>query len=467
MSLQPQTEQSEFKKGLGLFDSTTLVAGSMIGSGVFVVASGMLQAPDPAKGVWGVPYPALMLLVWIVAGIITLCGALTYAEFASALPKAGGPYVYLRESCGPFWGFLYGWTFFFAIQSGFMAGVSVVFGRAAFALFSHESYGTVSGELWPVRITAIVALLFLTFWNFFGVRMGAIVQNIFTVLKIGAIVFLIGLAFTKTQVASGVPAWPPVFTKDLGVGFGVAMIAALWAYDAWYMVMFAGGEVKDGKRTLPWALVLGTSIVTVVYCLANWSYVHVLPVAQLQHLHDIKGIAGIEAAKVMMGTAGALFVTIAILVSTFGCLNGIILTGSRAFYAMAKDRLFLKSAGNLHPVYKTPVVALIAQLIWSVLLIALPGQTYDKIFTYVEFSSFLFYAITVIGLFNLRAKHPGLASFKVPTVIPIVYFILVAAFLVNTVRTQPRESGYGLILIAIGALVYLFVGTGKKERVAA
>jgi len=462
-----QSEQTEFKKGLKLFDATTLVAGSMMGSGVFIVISGMLQSPDPAKGVWGVPYPSLMLLVWIVCGVITLMGALSYAELASSMPKAGGPYVYLRESFGRFWAFLYGWTFFFCIQSGFIAGVSVAFGRAGFALFSHQSLGTVSGELWSVRIAAICAIVFLTGWNIMGVRMGAMLQNVFTVLKIAAALFVIVLAFMHPAVADTTPAWPPFLTKNLMIGFGVAMIGALWAYDAWFGIMFASEEIKDAKRTLPQALMLGTGIITVVYCLTNWSFVHVLTVQQIQHLHDIKAITGIEAAKAMMGLAGALFVTIAILVSTFGCLNGIMLTGARAFYAMAKDGLFFSPASHLHPTYKTPVFSLAAQAVWAIVLILLPGQTYDKLFTYVEFTTFLFYAITIIGLFRLRHKYPELPRpFKVPSLIPIVYFLLVAAFLVNTVITQPANSGYGLLIIAFGAIVYFLMKAGKNVQEA-
>lgn len=458
-----QSEQTEFKKGLGLFDATTLVVGSMIGSGVFVVASGMLQNPDPAKGVWGVSYPGLMLLVWVICGIITLMGALSYAELAASMPKAGGPYVYLREAFGPFWAFLYGWTLFFAIQTGTIAAVAVIFGRAGYALFSHQSLSSVSGEVWPVRWVGVGCLFFLTIWNIFGIRMGAFVQNLFTVLKVAAIAVLIGLAFRTPAVALGTSMWPQSLNQNLLFGFGAAMVGALWAYDAWFNVMFAGEEVKNAKRTLPISLILGTSIVAVLYCLTNWAYIHVLPVSHIQSLYQVKGIVGIEAARVMLGAAGALFITVAILCSTFGCTNGILLSGPRAYYAMAKDGLFFKSAGNLHPLYKTPVVSLLLQFVWAALLVVLPGQTYDKLFTYVEFTTFLFYAITVIGLFVLRSKYPDLPRpFKVPSLIPIFYFVLVVAFLINTIWTQPKNSGYGLIIIGIGALVYFVLGSGKK-----
>lgn len=454
-----QSEQTEFKKGLGLFDATTLVVGSMIGSGVFVVASKMIQAPHmTSKGmVWGVPYPGMMILVWVVCGLITLMGALSYAEMASSMPRAGGPYVYLREAFGSFWAFLYGWTLFFAIQTGTIAAVSVIFGRAGVALFSHQSLGSISGETAAVRILAAGCLAFLTAWNIFGIRMGAVLQNIFTVLKVGAIGALIALAVTKPQVVTGTASWPQEWlSRNLWMGFGAAMISAFWAYDAWFNVMFAGEEVVNAKRTLPLALMLGTGLVTLLYCTANWVYVHVLPVSQLQGLFDVNGIAGVEAAKVMVGAAGAVFITVAILCSTFGCTNGILLSGPRAYYAMAKDGLFLPHAARIHPVYKTPVISLVLQFLWAALLVVLPGQTYDKLLTFVEFAAFLFYAVTIVGLFVLRRKYPDLPRpFTVPSFVPAVYFLLVVLFLINTLVTHPFQSLYGLGLIGSGAIVYL------------
>jgi len=459
-----QSEQTEFKKGLGLFDATTLVAGSMIGSGVFVVASGMMRSPDPAHGIWGVPYPGLMLLVWVICGVITLLGALSHAELAASMPKAGGPYVFLREAFGSFWAFLYGWTLFFAIQTGTIAGVAVAFGRASYALTSHQSFATISGEVWPVRLLAVGCIVLLTIWNIFGIRKGVIIQNFFTVLKVGAIVALIALAFRSPQVDPGTTVWPTTIDWSILVpGFAAAMIGALWAYDAWVNVLFAGEEVKNAKRTLPLALILGTSITAIVYCLCNYVYVRVLPVANIQHLHG--AIVGIEAARVMMGGRGALFITAAIACSTFGCMNGIVLLGPRAFYAMAKDRLFFHQMAKIHPVYQTPAVALAIQMVWSVLLVVLPGQTYDKLFTYVEFSAFLFYGITVVGLFVLRHKYPDLPRpFRVPTLIPVVYFVAVTFFLVYTVKTQPKESLMGLVLVLVGAVVYLFIGKKVAEK---
>jgi APA family basic amino acid/polyamine antiporter len=450
-----QSEQTEFKKGLGLFDATTLVMGSMIGSGVFVVAAGMLQK---------VPYPNLMLSIWVVCGIITLMGALSYAEMASSMPKAGGPYVYLREAFGSFWAFLYGWTLFFAVQTGTIAAVAVVFGRAGYALFSKQPYGSIGAEAVPVKLLALACLVFLTIWNIFGIRMGAVLQNIFTVLKVGAILILIVAAFFHPSVASGVPSWPTSWGSiSLWTAFGAAMVGALWAYDAWFNVMFAGEEVVNAKKTLPQALVLGTFLVMVLYCLCNWVYVHVLPVAQIQNLENVKGIVGIEAAKVMLGASGALFITVAILFSTFGCTNGILLSGPRAYYALAKDGLFFHKIAELHPVYKTPVFALLVQLLWSSLLVF--SGTYDQLFTYVEFATFLFYAITVVGLFVLRKKYPDLPRpFKVPSLIPVIYFIFVVAFLLNTLWTQPRDSFWGLAIIALGGVVYLFIRKAPEKE---
>lgn len=452
-----QSEQTEFRKGLRLFDATTMVAGSMIGSGVFVVISGMMQTSDPAKGVWGVPYPGLMLLVWVFCGIVTLMGALSYAELASSMPRAGGPYVYLREAFGSFPAFLYGWTLFFAIQTGTIAAVSVVFGRAGFALWSHQSYGSVGGELWPVRLLAVGCLLFLTLWNILGIRMGAALQDFFTVIKVGLLLFLIVLAVTKPGVAAGVPLWPAHFSRDLIFGFGAAMIGALWAYDAWFGILFVSEEVVDAKRNLPLALLFGTGLVMLLYCMANWSWVHVLSVPQIQHLQEVKGIAGVEAAKVMMGSAGAILVTVLVLCSTFGCANGVLLAGPRAYYAMAKDGLFFSSVSRIYPVYKTPAISLLLQFIWAAVLLVLPGQTYDKIFTYVEFATFLFYAVTIAGLFLLRKKYPSLPRpFRVSSAIPVFYFLIVLFFLLNTIWTHPRESGYGGVMMVLGALSYFF-----------
>jgi len=197
--------------------------------------------------------------------------------------------------------------------------------------------------------------------------------------------------------------------------------------------------------------------------LCNWVYVHVLPVAQIQNLENVKGIVGIEAAKVMLGASGALFITVAILFSTFGCTNGILLSGPRAYYALAKDGLFFHKIAELHPVYKTPVFALLVQLLWSSLLVF--SGTYDQLFTYVEFATFLFYAITVVGLFVLRKKYPDLPRpFKVPSLIPVIYFIFVVAFLLNTLRTQPRDSFWGLAIIALGGVVYLFIRKAPEKE---
>jgi APA family basic amino acid/polyamine antiporter len=460
-----QSEKTEFKKVLKLFDATTLVMGSMIGSGVFVVISGMMQKSVPSKGIWGVPYPGLMLLVWVVCGIITLMGALTYAELAGSMPKAGGPYVFLREAFGPFPAFLYGWTLFFAIQTGTIAAVAVIFGRAAVALFSHHAFSSISGEAWSTRFVAVGCLIFLTFWNIFGIRMGAFIQNLFTVIKVAAIAVLIGIGFSKPEVLGQTSFMPHFFSKDLVMGFGAAMVGALWAYDAWFNVMFAGEEVVNAKNILPKALILGTVLVMVLYCLTNAVYVHVLPVSVIQGLHASHEITGIEAAKAIMGGIGALFITAAILFSTFGCANGILLSGPRAYYAMAKDGLFFKQVSKIHPVYKTPVISLLVQLVWSVILILLPGETYGKLFTYVEFATFLFYAITTIGLFVLRKKYPDLERpFKVPDIIPVLYFILVVAFLVNTFLTQTMDSVYGLLIIAVGAFVYIGMNRRGFQR---
>jgi basic amino acid/polyamine antiporter, APA family len=465
----------ELVKGLSLLDSTTIVMGSMIGSGIFIVAA------DVARQVQS---PGLFLLAWVFSGLMTVTAAVTYGELAAMMPKAGGQYIYLREAFGPLSGFLYGWTLFLVIQTGTLAAVAVAFGKflgfffpavspqhfllnlGSLRVFGHAVALTFSSE----QLVAVLALLLLSAVNIFGLRLGAWVQNVFTTFKVGALAALIGLGVywtTRHTPAAGVHAafWSGV---DWGVApltlVAVAMVGPLFSSDAWNNITFAGGEVINPKRNIPLALFLGTTFVCTVYLACNWVYLRVLPfygtpagAGPLERgiQYAAQDRVATAAVQVMLGGQGAGLMAAAILISTFGCMNGMILAGARVYYAMARHGLFFSSVGKVSPKYRTPAISLAVQAVWAALL-TLTG-TYSELLDYVIFAVVLFYILTVVGVFRLRQTRPDAPrpyrAWGYP-ILPTLYVVCALVVEWALLTHKPLRSVAGLSIVALGVPVY-------------
>ena len=523
-------ESNSFQQRIGLFDATMLVSGTMIGSGIFIVASDM--ARDVGSAGW-------LLGVWIVTGIMTLLGALSYAELASMMPRAGGQYVYLKEAYGPLWGFLYGWSAFLVIQCGSIAAVAVAFAKFLGVLIPKLGTGpdaalfTLTGLNWKVglplpwlrepliifersefmitagQLVAVGIVVLLTLVNCRGVKEGKTIQNLFTVAKIGALLAMIlvgvfvaskpevawnnwngawdffsqsnppgkGSRFLSIQALTGAPE----FLVMLMVAGG-AMVGSLFSADSWNNVTFSSAEVKNPARTVPRSLILGTLLVTTLYLLANLTYLMVLPVqgdealagmlksipsedltlaAQYPNPTQALGIS--QAKDDRVGTAvmqaaspklGVPLMAIAIMVSTFGCVNGMVLLGARLYYAMAQDGLFFKQVGQLNR-SGVPQAGLLCQAFWSILLIF--SGTYSELLDYVIFVALLFYFMTVLGLFVLRFRLPKAERpYRVPgyPILPALYMVLCFLVMVDLLIVRPEFTWPGLIIVLTGVPVY-------------
>jgi APA family basic amino acid/polyamine antiporter len=477
---------SEFIRGIGPLAAVSLVVGSMIGSGIFIVSADIGRQVSG----WG---PGALLLVWIVTGAMTVTGALAYAELAAMMPRAGGQYVFLREGLSPAAGFLYGWTLFTVIQTGTIAAVAVAFARflgvvvpsitpdvfLGLGSFTMPGGGPVQLGLSPQRIVAVIMVAFLTAVNIRGVTLGATIQTVFTIAKVGALAALILLPLTvyrNPAVASanfenfwGTGDW----TLAVAPILGAAMVGSLFASDAWNNVTFAAAEVRNPTRNLPLALGVGTGLVSLLYVITNVSYLNILPFWGDPNGGDVmaRGLqyatqdrVGTAAVEVMLGEGGAAVMAVAILVSTFGCNNGLILAGPRVYYAMARDKLFFGRAGQLHPTYRTPVFGLIAQAVWTSVL-CLSG-TYGELLNYVVFAALIFYLLTTVALFRLRRLRPDLPrpvkAFGYP-LIPALY-IAALAFLLVVLLASPQQRTYsalGLAIVAAGIPVYLIWRRGS------
>jgi basic amino acid/polyamine antiporter, APA family len=447
-------------RGLGLLEGTTLIVGSVIGSGIFV-------APSIMAGY--VQSPTLLLGLWVVGGLLTLFGALAYGELAAAMPRAGGQYVFLSRIFGPIWGFLYGWTFLLAINTGFVAAVSVAFAKYLGVFLPGVGEDVVLFALGRFRFSsaqavALVVIVALTWLNIRGLRSGAWVQNVFTIAKVAGVAALVILAVASGRGSaanlsgvSGLPLGPLAAEQNLGLfaAMAVAMSKALFSYDAWNSLTFAAEEVKEPERTMPRALVLGTLGVTAVYCSAVAVYLYMVPIGEMYAVRDNRIAA--EAASRALGPAGAAFIAVAILISTFGCVNGLTLAGPRVVYAMARDRLFFRGMAEVHPTYRTPARAIVLHGLVAAAL-TLTG-TYSDLLTLTAFSSLLFNVLTVIGLFVLRRTQPTLErpyrAMGYP-VLPALYVIVSAFFLVYILIGDPRNSGLGLGLTLVGVPAYLY-----------
>src|SRR5881296_4059445 len=462
-----QPQRVEFVRAISRLDATALVVGSMIGSGIFIVSADILRQ---------VHSPGLLLAVWLVSGVVTLMGALAYGELAAMFPNAGGQYVYLREGISPLFGYLYGWTLFVVIQTGTIAAVAVAFARFTSVLWPWLTpdvpLGTTMHFPQPIgdiivgfsrqRIFAIASIVLLTWINVRGVRTAAFIQTTLTAIKTAALAGLILLGITIGRNALAIAAnFGANFWAGGGLTLailpvvGAAMVGSLFSMDAWNNVGFASGELKNPERDLPFAMAMGVLVVTTLYLLANVAYLVVLPQDAIAHApQDRVGTAALQA---MFGAPGLYIMAIAIMISTFGCNNGLILSGARVYYAMAQDNLFFKSAANLHPTFKTPALALVVQGIWTCVL-CLSG-TYGQLLNFVIFAAVVFYTVTAIGIFRLRQKRPDIPRpVKAPgyPVLPALYVVLTGLIAVDLlVQDATRTYAFlGLILVLLGVPVY-------------
>jgi basic amino acid/polyamine antiporter, APA family len=484
---------TEFKRGLGAFDSTMVVVGSMIGSGIFLVSADMARVLGS---------PGWLLVSWLITGVLTLTAALSYGELAAMLPRAGGQYVYLREAFSPLFGFLYGWTLFLVIQAGTIAAVCVGFARYTgvfWPLVSEDRYlipplhvtERYAVSLSTTQLLGVVIIALLTWTNTRGLDWGRWIQNVFTSAKTGALALLVvlGLAFGANHGALSAnfgDLWTPRGEVAIGPGlaansgFGlfvalcVAQVGSLFAADAWNNITFTAGEVKDPRRNIPLSLALGTGLVIALYFLANVAYLVTLPLEAIQHAPADR--VATSSLEVVFPGYGGRIMAIAIMVSTFGCANGLILAGARASYAMARDGVFFRSAGRLNAA-KVPAWGLVLQGAWAAFLV-LPrtydprsgsyGNLYGNLLDYVISAALLFYILTILGLFRLRATRPHAErpyrAIGYP-VVPALYVagaatLLGVLFLFRTSTTWP-----GFAIVALGFPVYaLWRWRSERER---
>jgi APA family basic amino acid/polyamine antiporter len=472
------TDPKRLIKDLGLLDSTMIVAGSMIGSGIFIVSADMARQLGS---------PGWLILAWIFTGALTLAAALSYGELASMMPKAGGQYVYLREAYSPMWGFLYGWALFLVIQTGTIAAVAVAFARFLgvlapnwvsedLFLFNLGTLGRWSLSLSSAQVVAVAVILSLTAINLKGIHQGKLIQNTFTITKTGALLGLILLGLLLGRRPEGAlhqPGfWTPLTQQGItltGLAFvmalGTAMVGSLFSSDAWNNVTFTAGEARNPRRDVPLSLAIGVGLVTLLYVLANVAYLAALPLSAIQNAPADR--VATAAMKVIFGDSATVIMAVAIMISTFGCANGLILAGARVYYAMALDGLFFKRTASLNR-HGAPGWGLALQAAWASLLI-LPrtydpvqktfGNLYSSLLDYVIFTVMLFYALTVIGLFVLRRKRPGAErpyrAFGYP-IIPALYIILAAAIALDLLvaeKTRPNTIP-GLIIVLTGLPAY-------------
>lgn len=496
----PPRNEPGFVRAIGLFDGTMIVVGSMIGSGIFIVAADISKQTGSPGG---------LLLTWVLTGLLTVSAALSYGELAAMFPHAGGQYVYLREAYSPLWGFLYGWTLFLVIQTGTIAAVAVGFAKYLGVLFP-----AISPNSWVVapialgskvaislsiqQLVGVLMIVLITFLNTLGVRLGKLIQNIFTSAKTLSLVGLIvlGIFFGRNAgaitenfshlwaIRGVVPIEPganflrgviPTVTAASGVlglivAYGVAQVGSLFSADAWNNIGFTAAEVKNPKRDVALSMAFGTCIVITLYFLANLAYLFVLPLVQIQTAPDDRVATAMVAAALPSSfhAWGAGLMAVAIVISTFGCNNGLILAGARVSYAMARDGLFFKSTGKLSK-KGVPQSALIFQGIWVIVLILLRtrrvgaagaityGNLYSDLLNYVVFAVLLFYVLTIIGIFVLRRKRPDAErpyrAFGYPFV-PLLYIVAATAIMIVLLLYQTQTAGGGLFIVLLGLPVY-------------
>lgn len=483
---------------LGLFSATAIVVGSMIGSGIFIV---------PAEIGRDVGSPALLIGAWLVTAVMTIIGALSYGELAAMMPGAGGQYIYLREALGRIWGFLFGWTLFLVIQTGTIAAVAVAFGKFLGVFFPSVSstnwiwhiahvpawhvgpmvLGDMDIGLNTANLAGIVIILLLAFINIFGVKLGALVQNIFTTAKTAALLGLVILGVLFGRNAAAIHAnfganfwhgagWHTLHPVQVGMGgsamlvgvltiLAVVQTGSLFSADAWNNVTYTAGEVRNPKRNLPLSLAMGTTLVLGLYILANFVYLLALPLHGDPHGATVmsRGIqyatddrVATAALQLMFSRGGAYLMAGAILISTFGCANGLTLAGARVYYAMSRDGLFFRAAGKLHPRWHTPVAALIVQAIWTCVLCV--SGSYSQLLEYIICTELIFYILTILSLFVLRVRRPlaerPYRAIGYP-VLPAVYILMAAWICIALLRYKPQYTWPGLVIVLLGVPVFV------------
>ena len=449
-------------RALGLFTGILLVAGVMIGSGVFKKIIPMAQTG--LSETW-------ILMAWVIAGIITMFGAFTLSGLASMTEESGGVYEYLRLSFGNFFSFLFGWTDFTIMGCASVAAVAFIFSQTVNALiplpdpFTSLEHISIGNFIFPfadsgIKVLAIATIILLTWVNYRGVQKGGIINNIVTSAKILGILILIllGLFYIAPPAASTIEPATAIAENNLQGGaffsamFG-AMLSAFWAYDGWSNISFVTGEIKNPKRNVPLAIISGVSIAMLLYVLVNYAYMHVLSLPQLAAV-DKNTIGAVVVAETIIGAAGKTLIVVLIMVSVFGTLNGIILAHSRVYFRMAQERYFFKKAANVHPTYRTPYISLLYTLIWSCILVI--SGTFDMLTDMVIFAGFLFYGLLAVALVKMKRK--GLIKVKVIgyPVIPVIIILFSTALIINTVMVQPKQSLIGLGLVLSGVPFYYY-----------
>lgn len=473
-------EDKSFKRSLGLLDATMIVAGSMIGSGIFIVSADMLK--DLGSAGW-------LIAAWVITGFMTLIAAISYGELSAMFPKAGGQYVYLREAYNPFIGFLYGWSFFAVIQTGTIAAVAVAFGK--FLGYIEPSLGdgntllqlTDTYKISAAQLVGIVLIILLTYINTRGIKGGKLIQTTFTTAKLIALFGLIifGFIATKSAIwdANWTNAWDMkqhisrVATTGTGAiwmsltgvvmlgAMAAAMVGSIFSSDAWNNVTFIAGEVKNPQRNIGLSLFFGTLVVTIIYVLANLMYLSVLPIEQLAFAQDNR--VAVSVSNEIFGASGAIILALLIMVSTFGCNNGLILSGARVYYTMAKDGLFFKQTGTLNK-NAVPEYALWIQCLVACAL-CLSGK-YGDLLDMVSFVVVLFYVLTIAGIFILRKKRPDAErpykAFGYP-VLPALYILMGISFCLLLIKYKPQYTWPGLIIVLIGIPLY-FIAVGRRKN---
>ncbi|HRF81093.1 MAG TPA: amino acid permease [Flavobacteriales bacterium] len=466
--------EGHFHRSLGLWDATMLVAGSMIGSGIFIVSAGMLR---------DLGSPAWMLVAWVVAGLLTVLAALSYGELAGMMPKAGGQFVYLQRAYGKLTAFLYGWTAFTVITSGIIAAVAVAFAKFSAVFFPALSPDNILVDLGFVKVSAaqvyaVSTIILLSLFNTRGVHSSKTLTTIFTTAKIVAVLALIivGLAVGlgtdvlatnfSTGWAAATTGGDGVITPLTGVALlsvlGVAMVGSLFSSDGWNSITFIAGEVKEPQRNIPRSLALGTFMVTGLYVLANITYLALLPSEAIMTAEADR--VGTAAAQVILGPSAVAVMAILIMISTFGCINGYVLVGPRMYYAMAKEGLFFKQAGELSK-RGVPQWAMWVQCVWACLLCF--SGTYGDLLDYATFASLLFYIVTIIGIFILRKREPDAPrpyrAVGYPW-IPALYIVCALAFCLNLLVFKPTFTIGSLVIVGLGAVVYFVTMRTKTSQ---
>lgn len=439
------------QKKLNVFDSTMLIIGSMIGSGIFIVSAQMSRE---------LLQPGYLILAWLATMLLTVFAALSYGELAASMPKAGGQYVYLNHAYGKLFGFLYGWTFFTVIQTGTIAAVAIAFAKFSGLVFTPVSDKSIIFQLGFIvlsteKLVALVVIIMLSVYNFLPVKSGALLQNIFTVSKIGALIFLIlaGLWYIISHEPKPIVWFIPSADHKITLGlFSAALVGSIFSSDAWNNVTFTAGEIKNPQKNLPLSLFIGTMSVTLIYVLVNLIYVYALPFEAIQNAEADR--VGTALLQLVFGETGGIIMAFLIMVSTFGCINGLILSGARVYYAMALDKLFFKKAATLNK-HQSPQYAITIQAIWACMLVF--SGTYSNLLDYVVFAVLLFYILTVAGIFVLRMKEPNMQRpYKVIgyPILPLMYILFALIICISLLIYKPLFTYPGLFIVLSGIPVY-------------